>query len=447
MDTEHLDLLVIGGPQELLAPGSALKIKQVTFSFEGLSGALQYIRLVDTVIVLPEKSIFASMPRIDHFEKFYSTGTRIRIPTPASSSEIENLSEPLLTETTSIPPIFVRLGLASFPLIDQDKEEESISSQVSSSLSLINKSTKKNAQRDFIKRAASEFFLEVMEACSVLVNGGGEVYMLFPRTKAEYTTDIKEVVKKIAPGIAMDWRQSWRERDNSEWSWLLHRVESDLYFSIDEGRFCELIDCGYHILDALPTADLIFIFLYSGSKYYLDDGVIDRSGARRVMVFRWGEGSFVLASDGSLLNIITRLDDKKAVPVLSQIPPRLPVDSEPSPDQKLGVEVEKDHKVISNATDKDCGFKAVPAVSAKKHKNVTLKEAARICDVHVSTIRNWEAGKHTPSAWPGRDDSVQLKLFSENSKAKKRLKKTVLQSSRHGNMDKVSHRVDTNERW
>ena len=323
MDTEHLDLLVIGGPQELLAPGSALKIKQVTFSFEGLSGALQYIRLVDTVIVLPEKSIFASMPRIDHFEKFYSTGTRIRIPTPASSSEIENLSEPLLTETTSIPPIFVRLGLASFPLIDQDKEEESISSQVSSSLSLINKSTKKNAQRDFIKRAASEFFLEVMEACSVLVNGGGEVYMLFPRTKAEYTTDIKEVVKKIAPGIAMDWRQSWRERDNSEWSWLLHGVESDLYFSIDEGRFCELIDCGYHILDALPTADLIFIFLYSGSKYYLDDGVIDRSGARRVMVFRWGEGSFVLAPDGALPNIIKRLAKNKIADVVPQVTPQL----------------------------------------------------------------------------------------------------------------------------
>lgn len=88
-----------------------------------------------------------------------------------------------------------------------------------------------------------------------------------------------------------------------------------------------------------------------------------------------------------------------------------------------------------------------PSEGTKQHPDVTLKEAAALCGVSVPTVRNWEAGKHTPNGWPGRSNAVTLKAWAEGRAGGKRMKKAVMNATRHGDMDKVSHRVRNGGRW
>ena len=54
----------------------------------------------------------------------------------------------------------------------------------------------------------------------------------------------------------------------------------------------------------------------------------------------------------------------------------------------------------------------------KRHKNVSIKEAALILGVSERTVKNWEAGKYTPEEWPGRADAIALRAFMETKKSR-----------------------------
>ncbi len=77
----------------------------------------------------------------------------------------------------------------------------------------------------------------------------------------------------------------------------------------------------------------------------------------------------------------------------------------------------------------------------KKQKGVSLKDAAALCGVSVPTIRNWEAGTHTPKGWPGRDDAVLLKAFQGRRETGANMKKAVVGAVRIGDIDRLSHRA------
>lgn len=81
----------------------------------------------------------------------------------------------------------------------------------------------------------------------------------------------------------------------------------------------------------------------------------------------------------------------------------------------------------------------------KKHKPVLIKDAAQICRVAQRTIKNWEAGKHTPERWPGRDDAIALRAFMETKKSQAATRRGLKNMARGGTTDNLPDR-DEEER-
>ena len=70
----------------------------------------------------------------------------------------------------------------------------------------------------------------------------------------------------------------------------------------------------------------------------------------------------------------------------------------------------------------------------KHRKAVTFKEAAVICGVNERTVKNWEAGKSTPTDWPGRADPVALHAFAVTRASQAQTKKAIKNTARCGDM-------------
>ncbi|MFA7172637.1 MAG: hypothetical protein WC340_04355 [Kiritimatiellia bacterium] len=76
----------------------------------------------------------------------------------------------------------------------------------------------------------------------------------------------------------------------------------------------------------------------------------------------------------------------------------------------------------------------------KSRKAVTIKDAAEICGVSASTIKNWEKAKGTPENWPGRTDHMALKSFDVTRKSQAQTKKAIKNTARCGDMNNFSER-------
>jgi len=83
-----------------------------------------------------------------------------------------------------------------------------------------------------------------------------------------------------------------------------------------------------------------------------------------------------------------------------------------------------------------------PPKSSKQRSPVTEKEAADICDCSSRTIRNWEAGIHTPKnpAWPGLHSVTAIKAFAVTRKSDRQSKQAI-RNMTHGDMDKLPNRA------
>lgn len=85
--------------------------------------------------------------------------------------------------------------------------------------------------------------------------------------------------------------------------------------------------------------------------------------------------------------------------------------------------------------------KATDAPSAdvrKKRPPLTLQEAAEIVGKSVPTVRNWEAGRHTPEGWPGRGDGMTLKAWSNRREEGGKLKRALRETIRTDDVDRMS---------
>lgn len=75
----------------------------------------------------------------------------------------------------------------------------------------------------------------------------------------------------------------------------------------------------------------------------------------------------------------------------------------------------------------------------KKYKksDITLKIAALLCDVSVSTIQNWERGKRLPIGipYPGRLNCIEFKKFSNTYQGAKRTKQQAMAIERAQSRD------------
>ncbi len=83
-----------------------------------------------------------------------------------------------------------------------------------------------------------------------------------------------------------------------------------------------------------------------------------------------------------------------------------------------------------------------PPKPSKQRSPVTEKEAADICDCTSRTIRNWEAGIHTPKnpPWPGLHSVTAIKAFAVTRKSDRQSKQAI-RNMTHGDMDKLPNRA------
>ncbi|MBQ3059580.1 MAG: helix-turn-helix transcriptional regulator [Desulfovibrio sp.] len=81
----------------------------------------------------------------------------------------------------------------------------------------------------------------------------------------------------------------------------------------------------------------------------------------------------------------------------------------------------------------------------RRRKEITLKEAAARCGVSGQTIKNWEAGRHTPEGWPGRESLAAFLVFSERYKTFKMLRADAREKNRAavcGDLSQFSESAD-----
>ena len=64
-----------------------------------------------------------------------------------------------------------------------------------------------------------------------------------------------------------------------------------------------------------------------------------------------------------------------------------------------------------------------------KECELTQEEAAMIVKESVSTIRNWDNGKHRPLGYPGRRDAAAFKLWANERDGKRELKESIKKAS------------------
>jgi hypothetical protein len=79
----------------------------------------------------------------------------------------------------------------------------------------------------------------------------------------------------------------------------------------------------------------------------------------------------------------------------------------------------------------------VPEPSKGKTKprlEVTVKDAAKKCDVSVSTIKKWEQGESTPVGYPGRFNLVAFGMWQQTRASKKVVKDALKRKALGGEL-------------
>ena len=320
MKTGCLDLLVIGEPEETLAPKNSVDIERFPFTFEGLGNAYRRLPRTHVVVLIPNEDIFASMPKAKHFDVF--------LPEKGGGG---------------LNPIFAKLGLL-YPVQTQDEKTIPKQMKPAPTLLLYKKSVPKQAKialdsfqksdpTRFIKRAAHAFLLEILKRIATLVNGGGEAYLLLPSEWNESNNDLKKLFFDVFPGIQMGHSTLWTMQVGGEWDWIMKAVESDLDFDLTQDHYQERIEAPFVGVPAvIPNPHRILEFLEPEVELHYSASVADTSGKRRTLVFNWGEGSFILAPNACMPVIIKHLNEKKAATASSQATPQSTFVSTPSPD-------------------------------------------------------------------------------------------------------------------
>ncbi len=336
MKFRRLALLVVGGPQELLTATNSSDIEQLPFTFQGLGKAYQSLPRAHAVVLIPDEDIFASMPMAEHFAGFVAEEggglnpifAKLGLLAPAPIGTGVPGSNPKTPKRKSVPPKAIPLR----------PDEKSVAEQTKTTLDLIQQSD----QPSFIKRAASEFLLEILKRSATLVNGGGTVYILLPRIWNESSDDLRELIHQVAPGIQVGQDPTWASHIKGGWDWILKDVESELYFDLATDYYHENSELNSgDVPKVLPNPDCLLKFLEPDVELHYVSGATDRTGTQRVLVFSWGEGvpnrgegSFILAPNVCLPVIIERLSEKKAATDLPHVAPQVSFDKESSPDQK-----------------------------------------------------------------------------------------------------------------
>lgn len=251
------NILIVGGPT--LASVLKSDVRQLPFTFGGMSLAYQLSAECETLILIPDRGLLASMPEAADFSRFNEDGALHLI-----HGDLGVIGLP-----TDCPiPDHVTQILGSIP--DSDREK-------------------------FISRAAASCVSYLLGRTFNLVNSGGTVYLLAAEDLPAWSMAERNFVATAMPGVYFSSIQSWSACVGGAYAWMLDGTRSSLEFGIAARREADAYIDDTARMEFLVHPEDVLSFLPPEAAVQVGDGAMDRAGGHRVLVLKWGKGHFVIA--------------------------------------------------------------------------------------------------------------------------------------------------------